>query len=153
MLKYPSLEFSILGAGIHDDLAQEINLFLETHQLSNKIKIESWGGADTSQKFLEDADIFVMTSVFEGLSFSLLEAMSLGIPCVVSKVDGNTDVINNNENGFSCLSIEEFCQKIELLVNSAELSYRIGQAGYEYVKTNHSIHTNTAKLEKLYAEM
>jgi len=94
-----------------------------------------------------------MTSVFEGLAFSLLEAMSFGVPCVVSKVDGNTDVINNYENGFSCLTVDEFYNKIELLINNAELRIQIGLAGYEYVKARHSLAQSILKIEEVYDSM
>lgn len=151
--KYPELKFSILGAGIHDELSEEIDKFLADNSLTESVNILHWGDTVTSETFLYDTDIFVMTSVFEGLPFSLLEAMANGIPCVVSKVDGNTDVINNNENGFSCLGVSEFYAKIELLINDVELRQKIGRAGLEYVKQNHSIYVSTKRLEKIYAEI
>ena len=151
--KYPELSFSILGAGIHDELAEEIDDFLTINNLKKKVNILHWGDTATSSKFLTETDIFVMPSVFEGLPFALLEAMSQGIPCVVSKVDGNTDLINNNENGFSCLNVEEFCSKIEMLVNDVELRKKIGLAGREYVSKHHCICEGTKKLEKIYREM
>lgn len=148
--KYPDLEFSILGAGIHDHLTDEINDYLSQHQLTEKVKIERWGDVHTSKKFLEETDIFVMTSVFEGLPFSLLEAMLLGIPCVVTKVDGNTDVVQNSENGYSCLSVEDFCDKLELLITDQQLRCRIGKAGHDYVVAKHNIRTNIKLLEEVY---
>lgn len=148
--KYSNLEFAILGAGIHDDLFPEIHAYLNNNNLTDKVSIERWGNSATSERFLAETDIYIMTSVFEGLPFSLLEAMSLGIPCVVTKVDGNTDVINNNENGFSCLSANEFAAKIELLINSAELRQQLGREGYEYVKTNHNLKINLRQIENLY---
>ena len=151
--KYPDLEFAVLGAGIHDDLAAEIDSFIANNKLENNVHIIHWGDTEISKKFLEETDIFIMTSVFEGLPFSLLEAMSLGKPCVVSKVDGNTDVINNSENGFACLSVEEFCEKIELLINDPALRVKLGMAGYEYVKSKHSIEKNALQLEKIYASI
>jgi len=151
--KYPTLQFSILGAGIHDDLADEIYKFLDVNNLTDKIAIEPWGNESTSQKFLQETDIFVMTSIFEGLAFSLLEAMSLAIPCVVSKVDGNTDVINNNENGFACIDSDDFYAKIELLVNDGELRKRIGKNGQNYVSQNHSVAINIHKIESLYKQL
>jgi glycosyltransferase involved in cell wall biosynthesis len=151
--KYPFLEFSVLGAGIHDELSETIDAFLVVNNLKNKIAINLWGDSHTSKAFLEDTDIFVMTSVFEGLPFSLLEAMSLKIPCVVSKVDGNTDVIQNGENGFSCLSLAEFCGKIELLVNDAGLRQSIGLNAYNYVAEHHDIAKNIKLLEDVYNEI
>ncbi len=151
--KNPLLEFSILGAGLTDHLACEIEDFITKNKIRQNINILSWGDNDTSRNFLKNQDLFVMTSVFEGLPFSLVEAMALGIPCVVSKVDGNTDVIQNYENGFSCLTKSEFQKKIELLIESEDLRRQIGQAAYRYVKTTHDINQNIKKLEELYTDL
>lgn len=150
---YPNLEFSILGAGIHDELHEDIDTFLTENNMQDKVDILNWGDSTTSEQFLLDTDIFVMTSVFEGLPFSLLEAMSYGIPSVVTKVDGNTDVINNNENGFACLGEEEFYDRIELLINNFDLRKRIGQSGRQYVEKYHNICKSTAKLEAIYNQL
>ncbi|RDC55834.1 glycosyltransferase family 1 protein [Pedobacter chinensis] len=146
--KYPHLVFSILGAGIHDDLKTEIDNYVEHFQLGKNVRIENW--AAHSSKFLEQADLYVSTSVFEGLPFSLLEAMLHGVPCIVSKVDGNIDVIQNNENGFSCLSIKEFCEKIEDMIENQGLRRQIGNAGRNYVVQYHNIASAIKKLEEVY---
>ena len=150
---YPFLKFSILGAGIHDDLTEEINFYLREKDLSSKIEILNWGDQETSRHFTQQADIFLMTSIFEGLPYSLLEAMSLGVPCVVTDVDGNKDVIRNNENGFSCNTLNQFCEKITALIESSALREKIGQAGRNYVKDHHSIQHNIKQLEGIYINL
>lgn len=48
---------------------------------------------------LEKADVFCMTSLSEGVSVSLLEAMSSGTPAIVTSVGGNVQIIENEKNG------------------------------------------------------
>lgn len=48
---------------------------------------------------IKDADMFIMTSEYEGMSNSLIEAMCLGLPCISTKVSGATDLIENDVNG------------------------------------------------------
>ena len=151
--KFPNIQFSILGAGLCDHLSDDINAYLVENKLQKKIKILTWGDNNKSKNYLKGIDIFLMTSVFEGLPFSLVEAMASGIPCVVSKVDGNTDVIQNLENGLACLSIDEFHKKIELLIESEELRRKFGQAGYRHVKEVHEIKKNVKLLEELYISL
>ena len=52
------------------------------------------------RKFLSLADIFVLSSHQEGLSNGLLEAMSMEIPCIVSNIQANTEIIIDEYNGF-----------------------------------------------------
>ena len=153
LVKYPHLQFSILGAGLDDHLGTQLNDFISSRNLQAKINLLPWGNSNTSKNFIEDTDIFVMTSVFEGLPFSLLEAMAGECVCVVSKADGNSDVIQNNENGFACLSKEEFCNNIESLILSKTLREKFGKAGRKYIFEKHSIHTAMQHLQNLYKNL
>jgi len=48
---------------------------------------------------IKDADLFVLNSTYEGLSHLLIEALSLGVPVVATKVGGNAELIEDNVNG------------------------------------------------------
>ena len=51
-------------------------------------------------KYLEESDIYISTSFYEGLPISIIEAMSVGLPIIASKVVGNEDTIIHNQSGF-----------------------------------------------------
>ncbi len=48
---------------------------------------------------IKEAKMFVLTSLYEGMSNALLEAMAIGIPCISTKVSGSTDLIDDHKNG------------------------------------------------------
>ena len=50
--------------------------------------------------YLYSSDIFLSTSLYEGLPISILEAMSVGLPILASNVVGNRDTIENGKSGF-----------------------------------------------------
>ena len=59
-------------------------------------------GELTSEKvsmYLDQSKLFILLSQYEGLSFALLEAMSRGLPAIVSNAKGNTDVVTDSING------------------------------------------------------
>lgn len=60
------------------------------------------------------SDVCVSSSRSEGLPFNIMEAMSIGLPIVASKVKGHTDLVIQNENGFlfNYDDIDEFCNSI-----------------------------------------
>ena len=53
-------------------------------------------------ELLNTADIFALPSLREGLSVALMEAMSAGLPCIVSRIRGNVDLIEEGKGGYLC---------------------------------------------------
>lgn len=66
-------------------------------------------------KALNAADVFIMGSMFEGWSTSLVEACACGVPCVVTKFSSAGDMINNGINGYVVCSrsAQQFSEMIE----------------------------------------
>lgn len=62
-------------------------------------RVQFVGAVDNPADYLRAADLFVLPSVAEGMSNSLLEAMATALPCIVSGIGGNTDLIADHETG------------------------------------------------------
>ncbi len=80
---------------------------------SQNIEITGWVNRKEALERSMNADVFILTSLWEGLPISLLEAMYMKKLCVVSNVIGNRDVINNRDNGYVCDSVEDFVKAIQ----------------------------------------
>lgn len=65
-------------------------------ELGMQDRVHLLGYCDEVSRWYQAADIFVFPSFREGLSVSLMEAMASGLPCIVSKIRGNTDLIGEN---------------------------------------------------------
>lgn len=97
----PDIKFIWIGDG---ELREELK--------SPNIEVIGWVEREEALKIGVNADVFVLTSLWEGLPISLLESMYMKKLCVVSNVIGNRDVIKNGVNGFVCNSADEFVRAI-----------------------------------------
>ena len=94
------------------------------------------GNVDDVNALYKIAKIYVMSSINEGLSNTLLEAMSNGIPCISSNWSGVSDIISNNKNGIivPIKDIDTLSEKMLELYNSKELRNQLSENAYLKLK-------------------
>lgn len=86
------------------------------------------GNVTDVAKRIANSKLFVLTSEFEGMPNSLIEAMALGIPCIATdSAGGGVRDIINGENGFivPCGDVKSLVKAIELIINDDRLSEKI----------------------------
>lgn len=100
--------------------------------------------------FLHSADIFIFPSFREGLSVSLMEAMAAGMPCIVSRIRGNTDLIIEGCGGYLCSPAdhEGFSKAILQMITSREMK-KMGEYNIKHI-ANFDVHIVMDKMKKVY---
>lgn len=78
------------------------------------------------------ADVFLFTSMQEGLPVSVMEAMSCQTPCVVSDIRGVNDLVENSNAGYVCQlgDVQSFAQSIERIIDDPALKERLTENNY-----------------------
>jgi glycosyltransferase involved in cell wall biosynthesis len=94
---FKNWELVIAGAD-HTGILRNYRDFVTKSALSDKIKFV--GAVTDTRGILEIADVFVLTSLTEALPISVIEAISMGLPCIVTDVGGNSDIIEHCKEGF-----------------------------------------------------
>ena len=89
-----NLRLTLVGDGV---LRSALEEQAEALGVSDRFTIT--GVVSDVENYLADADIYVASSVFEGLPLSMLEAMSAGLPVISTNVGGVPDIIRHEENG------------------------------------------------------
>ncbi|WP_150269437.1 glycosyltransferase family 4 protein [Paenibacillus tepidiphilus] len=86
-------------------------------------------------EILKVADIFCFPSFREGLPVSLMEAMAVGLPCVVSQIRGNTDLIVENKGGVYIRpdSTKDIKEGLDLLISDSQLREDMGKFNTHYI--------------------
>lgn len=99
------------------------------------------GEVDDVPRRLREADVFVLSSNFEGLPISALEAMAAGLPIVASRVGGLTELVADGKNGALVRVGEptELSSALAALVDDPELRRRQGDASRQRVLDEFSI--------------
>lgn len=88
------IHLMIAGQG---DLEGEYQAYIAEHGLEDRVRL--LGYRTDLERLLAAADIYVFPSLQEGLPVALMEAMASGLPCVVSQIRGNTDLIGERQGG------------------------------------------------------
>ena len=90
---------------------------------------------------LQQADLFVLPSVAEGISNALLEAMAIGLPCLATDIPGNQAVISDGIDGhlFAPGNPPALAHLLTTLLADENLRYRTGQAARAMVTQRFSI--------------
>lgn len=101
-------------------LARELNISERVHFLGFRQDVPA---------VLAAADAFVFPTLHEGLPVSLMEAMAAGLPCVVSNVRGNADLIEVGEGGFlrDPMDIDGMAADLQQLLADEALRSRMGR--------------------------
>ncbi len=90
-------------------------------------KVEFTGFIENVKEFLNHMDIFALISNYEGFPMSTLEAMSIGLPIVISNVGGASEAIIDGENGYLVNNeIIEINRAIKVLCADENLRIRMG---------------------------
>jgi GalNAc-alpha-(1->4)-GalNAc-alpha-(1->3)-diNAcBac-PP-undecaprenol alpha-1,4-N-acetyl-D-galactosaminyltransferase len=113
-----------------------------THRETLERKIEELGMKDfillpgVSNKLFDEiskAELFVLSSNYEGMPNALIEAMCLGLPCISTRVSGATDLIIDGVNGLlvDVGDTKDLTNKITKLIEDKEYAYKLANKAIE----------------------
>jgi glycosyltransferase involved in cell wall biosynthesis len=137
---------AVVGSGPEEYNLRELAISLAA-------KVTFFGQLDKNEvnKILLRSKIYLNLSDHEGLSFSLLEAMSSGLPSIVSNIEGNTNVITNGLDGIVVDVNDEnqLINAIKTLMNSQSSRLQYGEAARFKIESEYLQEIQVGKVVKL----
>ena len=120
---------------------------------------------DEKYAFFRDADIFVLPSYTEALPVSVLEAMQFGLPVVASNVGGVSAEVEDGVTGYLLGGMQpimlntfrpdanEIANKLELLLDNANLRHKMGMAGREKFEREFTLEVFEKRMTEILSAM
>lgn len=137
--EFPQFEFVWAGDGPDRGLLTASN-----------ISVTGWISEGQVKALMADADIYLSTSSYEGLSFAVLEALALRKPMLLSDCVGNKDVIKSGLNGDLFESEGEAIVKLLNYYNNREMLQVMGDFSRQICKTEFDMQRNFKKYRHIY---
>ncbi|KFI36453.1 hypothetical protein HX99_04255, partial [Peptococcaceae bacterium SCADC1_2_3] len=150
--KIPKTYFIIIGDGEKRGKLEKLS---EDLNVKNNIKFLGFIPHEDLPKYLTAADIYVSTSLSDGTSVSLLEAMGCELVPVVTDIPANQDWIKQGVNGF-LVPIRDhnaLANKIIYLLENEEKRKTFGIASREIVEEKSDYYKQMAEIEKIYEDL
>ncbi|BBW97698.1 glycosyltransferase family 4 protein [Geobacillus sp. FSL W8-0032] len=147
--KYESVDFRYVGDGpFYEILKNKI----ESDNLQRRIQLVGFKNNISDQ--LQEFDIFITTSLYEGMPYALIEALAEGLPIVGTNVTGNNEIIFDGINGylFNIKDVNGAVQVLEHLINNPEKIKSLGEQSYKIYIEKFTIEKMIKKLELTYQE-
>jgi glycosyltransferase involved in cell wall biosynthesis len=146
----PKVSFLLVGDG---PLRDEIRNLIDRLKISRKIIMT--GLRHDIPDLLAVMDVFVLSSLWEGLPRVFPQAMAMGLPIVATNVDGAPEAIKDGVNGFLVPPKDStaLAQRALQLLEDPGLARKMGEAGRKMVYADFCIKGMVKKTENLYLEL
>ena len=117
---------------------------------SKNIQITGWLDKDDVNELVLNADMYLSTATFEGLPFSVLEALSLKKPVLLSECVGNKDLVMKGLNGGVFKNEHEAINKVLRFYNNSSMLSVMGEYSGNHCKTSFDLFDTYKSYKKLY---
>lgn len=144
----PNTKFLIIGRG-----ELEGKLRREARDLGIESNVKFLGFREDVKELLKIMDIFVLSSLSEGLPLSLIEAMASKVPVVVTAVGGIPEVVDDGIDGLLVPSADAdtLAEKLTNLLKNKRIADRLGFSGNQKIKDQFNLQFMLNKYQEIYS--
>lgn len=148
--KYPDISFVIIGSGENEN---------DLKKLVKKLKIEKFvyflGYRSDIQNLMSQLDLVVLSSLWEGLPLTPIEAFSVGKTIVATDVDGTVEVVQDGVNGFLVKprNSEQIANKINCIYIDKKMKKQFEKKALETYNKEFSFNTYSNRIREYYNKL
>jgi len=145
--RFPSAHLTLVGDG---ELRDEILIKINQLQLNGRVHLT--GNKNDPWKIYHSLDLFIMSSIYEGLGRSITEALSCGVPVVCTSVEGVPEIVRDNETGILVppKDPDALATGIMKSLNDMDNAKRMAEEGRKFVNENFDVNKMVDDIDSLY---
>ncbi|MFC1622532.1 glycosyltransferase family 4 protein [Patescibacteria group bacterium] len=157
--KYPENNFKLVVVGSTAFTESYQNFLMTLKQGREDIVFTGIQTGENLETLYKNSYLYAHPSESEGLSISVLEAMSYGKAVLVADISENLELISGNINtgavgfDFKNKNVIDLMYKIELLIHNPELVYTVGKKAQSFVKLYYNWEEIVDRIERVYKNM
>lgn len=145
--EYKNIKLLLVGncnnKQVYQEEIEKRNLENEVYLLGRRVDI---------QEILAITNIYLASSIREGLPVNIMEAMYMGLPIIATDNRGHRELVNNNENGFIIKTKQDMIYRIKEIIENQELREKMKKNNIEYIK-KYTLKIVINDMEKIYKEV
>lgn len=128
--QYPRIKLKIIGKG---DLEQKLKELTRELGLEKSVEFAGLVEHGALPDYYSQSHVFVLPSLNEGMSNTMLEAAASGLPLIATNTGGSGELVKDGENGFivEMKNSEDIAQKIEKIITNEKLQEKMSQKSRE----------------------
>jgi glycosyltransferase involved in cell wall biosynthesis len=130
--KHQNVTFTFYGDG---ELFKFCKTMINENNTQDQISLEGW--KDNINELLPNFDVYLLNSLWEGLSLSILEAMAAGLPIICSNIKGNNELVDQT-NGWLIdpKSDIDLMQTVQEILNDKKILLKKGEESINKVTSD-----------------
>jgi glycosyltransferase involved in cell wall biosynthesis len=148
--EYPNLNFSILGANLDENVHRQVQTMAQQRPWMTYAGVVPY---EVMKVWYEQAQIVINTSLSEGQSLALMEAMAMGRPVVARKNEANLHLIHHEETGWLYETMDEFKEAVHSIVNNVTLRKKVIHQAKAWIAEHGSPESETLAYINLYEHL
>lgn len=148
----PKVKFLVVGQG-EGKIKRNVEAFIEQHQLQDNIRL--LGYRSDVNELVKIIDVFVLSSISEGLPLAAVEAMAASKPVVATRVGGLPELVQDGKNGFLVPAGDAaaLAEKILILLRDHDLRQSMGLKAHKIAASAFSIEGMVDSYQQLYERL
>jgi len=145
--RFPNAHLTLVGEG---ELRDEILIKIDQLQLNGRVHLT--GNKNDPWKIYHSLDLFIMSSIYEGLGRSITEALSCGVPVVCTSVEGVPEIVRDNETGILVPPKDPGALATGIInsLNDMDNAKKMAEEGRKFVNENFDVNKMVDDIDSLY---